>query len=60
MRNNKLSPDMYFLLSALAGGTVFGLGIDTDLMVCAMPGLVLTILAIINYIFLVKKRNGGK
>lgn len=50
MNKNKLSSDIYFLLAALIGSAVFGLGLDTNLMTCTMPGLVLTVLAIYNYI----------
>lgn len=62
MRKNKLSPEMYLLLASLIGGAVFGMGLDNRMMVCAMPGLVLTILAMYNYIRLMnsKRKNGGE
>lgn len=55
MNKNKLSPELYFLLASIVGSAVFGLGLDVNSMVCAMPGCVITILGMYNYIRLTRK-----
>ena len=56
----KLQPEIYFLIAALIGSAVFGLGIDSKIMTCAMPGLVLAILAMFNYIVIAKNKEKNK